>query len=126
MYFLRDLVGRRKKWLHVDDARTINVPQYKSLSVDEILLFCTAYPQVDAYLPDPPDLGKVPKQWLVNVCAAVIGEPFKRWVWDRVVDRNDEMNTKNEVMIAADPVIAERFYASNHVSSKCRPPTYCI
>ena len=87
------------------------------------MLFCSGYPEVDNYLPDEIDLKKVPKQWLVNVCAAVIGEPFKRWVWDRVVDRNNEMNSKHEVMIAADKDIAERFHASNHVSSKYRPPT---
>ena len=122
MYFLRDIAARRKRRLNVDDVKTINVPQYKSLSIDEILLFCTSHHHVDAYLPDEVDIKKVPKQWLVNVCAAVIGEPFKRWVWDRVVERNQEMNNKNEVMIAADKEIAERFHASNHVSSKCRPP----
>ena len=121
MYFLRDLTGKRKRRLHVDNVRQLNVPQYKSLSVDEIKIFISGHDTIDYYLPDEPDLQKVPKQWLVNVCATVIGEPFKRWVWDRVVERNDEQNHKEGVMIAADKEIYDRFHASNHVSSKCRP-----
>ena len=63
-------------------------------------------------------MDKIPRQWLINVCAAVIGQPFKRWVFDMVEDRNAEMADKREVMIAMDNDIAARFRASNHVSSK--------
>ena len=92
MYFLRDLGCSRKRRLHVDNVKYLNVPHYKSLTVDEILVFCSAYPDIQLYLPDDVDLPKVPKQWLINVCAAVIGEPFKHWVKSRIVERNDEMN----------------------------------
>ena len=37
-------------------------------------------PNIEHYLPDDIDLPKVPKQWIVNVCAAVGGESFKEWV----------------------------------------------
>ena len=40
------------------------------------------------YLPDEPDLTKVPKQWIMNVCAAVIGSDFKEWVHEQIEDRN--------------------------------------
>ena len=35
---------------------------------------------IDSYLPDLCDLPKTPKQWVVNVCAAVIGQNFRDWV----------------------------------------------
>ena len=53
-------------------------------------------------MPDDIDLPKVPKQWIVNVCAAVIGEPFKQWVHEQIEERNALMSEKKEVMIAMD------------------------
>ena len=45
----------------------------------------------------------MPKQWIVNVCAAVLGEVFKMWVQEQVEDRNALMAEKKEIMIAMDP-----------------------
>ena len=70
------------------------------------------------YLPDEPDLAKVPKQWLLNVCAAIIGQDFKDWVAEQIEERNALMAEKREVMISMDPVMASKFAASTHVSSK--------
>ena len=72
------------------------------------------------YLPDDIDLPKVPKQWLVNVFAAVLGEGFKKWVVQQVEERNALMCEKKEVMIAMDPNMAAKFDASTHVSCKYR------
>ena len=44
--------------------------------------FVAGRPRIEGYLADEPDLQKVPKQWIVNVCAAVIGNEFKAWVHD--------------------------------------------
>ena len=71
---------------------------------------------VETYLPDEPDLSHVPKQWIVNVCAAVIGEPFKQGVRDQIEERNNLMADKRELMIAMDPEMATKFEASSHVS----------
>ena len=75
-------------------------------------------PRIAHYLPDEVDLPKIPKQWVVNVCAAVIGEAFKDWVCDQVEERNALMAEKKEVMIAMDPQMAAKFSASTHVSRK--------
>ena len=69
-------------------------------------------------MPDPPDLAKTPKQFIVNTCAVVIGEPFKAWVRQQVEDRNFAMKEKREMTIGMDPLIAAKFKASTHVSRK--------
>ena len=81
IYFLKDILARRKVYLHNDAVKNIHVPQYKSLSLENVLNFASTKPQIDLYLPDDPDLPKIPKQWIVNVCAAVIGSDFKEWVY---------------------------------------------
>ena len=81
--------------------------------------FIDDYPDVADYLPDEIDLPKTPKQWLVNVIAAVLGTPFKKWVGQQVEERNALMAEKRELMISMDPEMAQKFVNSTHVSSKC-------
>ena len=78
IYFLKDILGRRKAYLHNDAVKVINVPQYKNLTLDHVMAFISNKPQIVDYLPDEPDLPKVPKQWIVNVCAAVLGDNARR------------------------------------------------
>ena len=119
MYFLKDIVERKKAYLHNDDVKNIHVPQYKNLTLEHVLDFASQQPRIDQYLPDQPDLQKVPKQWIVNICAAVIGADFKEWVAEQVEERNAVMAQQKEVMISMDPVMAAKFTASTHVSRKC-------
>ena len=74
IYFLKSIVSRQKSYLHNDDVKVIHVPQYKGLSIEKVLQFVSNKPRIDQYLPDHPDIEKVPKQWIVNVCAAVLGD----------------------------------------------------
>ena len=80
IYFLKDILERKKAYLHNDDVKNIHIPQYKNLTVERVMEFVATQPGAEHYLPDEPDLAKVPKQWIVNICAAVIGADFKAWV----------------------------------------------
>ena len=61
IYFLKDILARRKAYIMVDDVKTMHIPQYKNLSVEKILDFALDKPRIANYLPDEPDLQKVPK-----------------------------------------------------------------
>ena len=106
LYFLKDILNQKKRHLLNDQIQHFHVPQYKSLSVEKILEFIVTQPDIADFLPDDIDLAKTPKQWIVNVCAAVVGEPFKTWVSLQVEDRNEAMAEKREMMIAMDPIMA--------------------
>ena len=84
------------------------VPFYDNLTLKHISQFCNGYPQIGDYLPDPPDLPKVPKQWIINVCSAVIGQPFRSWVAAQIEARNALMASKKDVMISMDPEMAAK------------------
>ena len=60
------------------------MPGYDNLTLKHIGAFITQQPNIMDYFPDEPDLKKVPKQFIVNVAAAVIGQPFRRWVSEQV------------------------------------------
>ena len=118
VYFLKDLHNQKKRFLLNDAIQHFHVPQYKSLSIEKILEFISGEPDIADYLPDDQDLPKTPKQWIVNVCAAVVGQPFKQWVGAQVEDRNEQMADKRDMMISVDPMIAAKFHASTHISRK--------
>ena len=61
MYFMKDLMERKKAYLHNDAVKVIHVPQYKNLTIEKVLDFVSQHPQIDLYLPDAPVLLKVPK-----------------------------------------------------------------
>ena len=94
------------------------MPNYENLTLKHIGEFICQHPDIKDYLPDQPDLPKTPKQWIVNVCAAVIGQPFKDWVKEQVEERNALMKEKKEMMIDIDPEMKAKFQASTHVSRK--------
>ena len=115
---MKDLANRKKLHLKNDQVKTIHVPQYKNLSLAKILDFASNQPRVFDYLPDEPDLAKIPKQWVVDICAAIMGLEFREWVEDCKEERNEAMNQKREMMMEMDPDMAAKFKASSHVSRK--------
>ena len=118
-YFLKAIIGRRKKWIHTDNVRTVNVPYFRNLTVEAILEFIQENPEPLAYLPDSPDLEKIPRKFLIDVCAVTLGETFKDWVSVRIDERNAQMADNRDFMIEMDPEIAARFHQSTHISRKC-------
>ena len=69
-------------YLKNDSIKTMHVPQYKGLSIDDILEYISDKRMVEYYLPEAVDMPKIPKQWLVDVCATVLGDQFREWVID--------------------------------------------
>ena len=108
--------------MDVDEVKTLNVPQYETLTVAEIMNFSLSYPRVERYMPDEVDLPKVPRQWLINVMAAVIGQDFKNWVYDKIDERNVDMVYKGNNQIAVSQKVFQRLEGATQVSSKFLPP----
>ena len=114
------MLNQKKRHLKNDQIQHFHVPQYKSLTVEKILEFISDIPNIESFLPDDQDLAKTPKQWIINVCAAVINQPFKEWVGEQVEDRNQLMAEKRDMMISMNPVMASKFQNSTHISRKFR------
>ena len=115
---MKDILARKKSYVRNEAIQTVYVPQYEGLYIKDIAEFASQYPNISAYMPDDPDLPKTPKQWIINVCAIVIGKPFKTWVKDQVEERNAIMAKKKDVMIEMDTMMAAKFEASTHFSRK--------
>ena len=68
------------------------------------------HPDVFDYLPEKSiELPKTPKQWVCNIIASVIGEPFNKWVAKQVDNRHQKVAEAKDLMIKMDPEIARVF-----------------
>jgi hypothetical protein len=74
---------------------------------------------VMCFFPETKEIFKFPKQFIVNIIASVIGEPFKHWVRERIETRNEKLAVERNINIDIDPVILEAFNKStNNTTSK--------
>ena len=69
-----------------------------------------------SYLPEAKEVEKLPKQYLVNLVYAVVGDDFKAWVHDRIQQRNSKVTVEKDLMINFDEEIAAAFMNSTAVS----------
>jgi hypothetical protein len=61
---------------------------------------------------------KLPKQWILNVIYAILGDAFADYIHLRCQERNQKIINDRQMSIHVDPEIAAAFDACNHVSSK--------
>ena len=66
-------------------------------------MFFNNFPPIMQYLPQLSELRKVPKAWVCNIGASVIGAPFFEWVKQRVNERNANVIHEKNLAIAMDP-----------------------
>ena len=99
--------------------RHVSVPQYENLTIEKIKAFTTTkHFDIDCHLPDPIDLHKVSREYILNIIATVMGSSFTDWVNEQIEERNEAIKVKGELNIELDPDVAEAFNASTAVSCK--------
>ena len=130
VYFLKDLVSGKKKCkcapngnmlvVNCDHVRYVNVPQYEGLSQQEICDFLAANSQEMArYMPDELcEIKKLPRGWIINVGASVVGKPFLDWIKQKICERNEKQARERNLLIKMDPQLATAFNNSTYHSSK--------
>ena len=119
VYFMKDLIEGKKKFVPMDRVVHAHVPAYENLKLADIFNEFLKHQAVIQFLPDDKELRKTPKQWIVNVGATVIGEPFRAWIGEKIKERNAAVTTQKNMLITMDPQIAAAFHASTAVSCKC-------
>jgi hypothetical protein len=92
--FLKDLINGVKKFVQSDRMRHLAIPQYETLKVVEMIKFADEHSECKFYLPIPKEIFKIPKQWFCNIIYSIIGQPFKDWVKEKIVERNSKIIDK--------------------------------
>ena len=75
-------------------------------------------PQIVDRLPDKDDeTFKFPKSYVCNLIYTCVGDDFKSWVKQQIIDRNEKVAKDQNLNIDVDRDIAEAFHRSNAVST---------
>ena len=91
-------------------VRHLQVPQYENLAMQKILDFLAQYEEMHHHMPaETHEIAKLPRGWVVNVGATVVGQPFVDWVSKRIAARNSEMAKDRNLLIKMDPQLAAAF-----------------
>ena len=77
---MKDILGRKKRYVHNSNTKTLKVPHYKGLTIEKIMGWVVEQQDVEHYLPDDEDLPKIPRWWITDVCATLRYGPFREWV----------------------------------------------
>ena len=71
------------------------------------------------YMPESKaEWKKIPRGWVINVGATVVGQPFLDWVKQKILERNQKAAREQNLLIKMDPQLAAAFNNSTHHSSK--------
>ena len=118
IYFLKDLIMGKKKFISCDRIRYLSLPQYTGLAVKHILEQAQSHEVCAEYLPDADDFSKLPRQWIINITYTLVGQPFADWARNIIEVRNSKLVEEQKLGIDIDPEIMQRFSQSTAVSSK--------
>ena len=89
-----------------DTVKVLAIPQYEGLKVECLLDYAKGYPDVMHALPIDKEIKKLSRQYLGNVIYTIVGDPFSKWVDNRVDIRNKKVKEGHDMMIDMDPDIA--------------------
>ena len=86
------------------------MPQYDNLSMAKILAFLAQYEAMHLHMPaEHHEINKLPRGWVVNVGATIVGQPFVEWVQKRIAERNVAMAKERNLLIRMNPQLAAAF-----------------
>ena len=118
IYFLKDIVSGTRRAMKGTDIVHLACPQYETLSTEKILDWArTQQSSLGVYLPVEKEIAHLPKQFLVNLIYANLGQAFANWIQQRINERNAEIASKRDMLINVDPIIANAFQGTTHIST---------
>ena len=114
--FLRDVMMGKKSYIKCDDVKVTKVPQYKGLTVKNILKFARDQMNIDKYIPEF-DYPKEPnREWLCNIINTLLHDEFQKFILKIVEERRNELIHSQNLGITVRPEFLNIFKKSQAVS----------
>ena len=100
VWHMRDLCSNKRLRIRGDQVRHIIIPQFDGLAIDDLLGYASRYPEVMRALPiSQKEIRKLPRQYIGNIIHSIVGQPFKKWVDDRVDARNVKVAEEGDYVL---------------------------
>ena len=110
IWHLRDMAMGNRSHIKNSNLRNIHMPQYEGLNFEKLFEHAKKFPAVMKALPlKEKEAEKLPRGYLGNVMATILGDEFEEWVKSRVEDRNAKIKDDRELELELDEDIAAIF-----------------
>ena len=112
IWHLKELVGNKRRLIKSNDVKHASLPLFEGLYIDDLLGFAKSHnageimkalPAVDK------EIGKLPREYLGNICQTIAGPTFTTCVKARVEARNAKLAEDRQSGIEMDQTIANIF-----------------
>ena len=115
--FIRSLMRGEKEYVKCRSIKVIQVPQYKGLTVRDIIKFAKTKIDINSYLPDYEYLKEPNREWLWNVVNSLIPNEFQKYIkiWEE--KRREELLQSSNLAIRVKPEFLDIFKSSQSVST---------
>ena len=115
-----------KTKVYCDDVKIIFIPQYESLSIDDIIGYGVRHQEVIDALPIPKECQKLPRDYIGNIIYTLVGAPFADWVKQRTNQRHQKKQLERATTVRVDSRVAAAMRASKQISGKCTVYKYLL
>ena len=114
--YLRDIITGSKLYISCKKVNVINVPHYKGLTVQDILLFAESNVNINDYLSEY-EYDKAPNRvWLWNVINSLIPGEFKSFIEKKVKERKQGLIRSQNLWLSVKPEFLSLFKNSQSAS----------
>ena len=108
-----------KLYVSWKDVEVIKVPQYKGLTVSDILKFAATKTYINRYLPEYNYAKEPNREWVWNLVNSLIPDEFQRFIKKREEERRKEILVSNNLAIKVKPEFLDIFRSSQAISTIC-------
>ena len=115
--YLHCLMMGKKKYLKWEDVTVIKTPQYKRLTVRNILRLVDSKVHVTNYLPDYTYTKEPNREWVWNVINTIISGEFHAFIEEKVKKRKQYLIESQDLGISVLPEFQNIFMNSQAVST---------
>ena len=99
--------------------KEISVPYYDNLSLEIMREWAETYhKEVFSYLPEESEFERLPRYYVCNILHSVIGDAFKKFVGDKIKERNTNIVKKLDLAVNIQPEILKAIRKTDYISGK--------
>ena len=107
----------KKRYIKSEDIRVIKVPQYKGLTVRNIVEFAKKNIHIDRFLPEYDYFKEHNREWLCNIVNTIIPEKFQNFIKLKIEERKQLLIDSQNLGISVQPEFMNIFKSSQSISS---------
>ena len=107
----------KKKYVSWENVKVIKVPQYKGLTVRDILNFANRNIHIERFLPEYDCLKDPNREWLCNIINTIIPDKFQKYIELKIEERKQQLINSQNLGISVQPEFIKLFKQSKSIST---------